>query len=72
MLRLFDPVMTQQALELRVEFIVVADALEIVLLRHPFDSENDERHAQRTVRQDGLADFLSWPNGFAVRHEALP
>src|SRR5690349_1699434 len=63
--------MAQQALELRIEFIVVADALEIVLLRRPFDSENDERHAQRTVRQDGLTKLRSWANGFTVRHEAL-
>src|SRR6187551_3552851 len=42
-----------------------------MLLRCPFDSENDKRYSQRTVRQNGLADVLSWADGFAVRHEAL-
>ena len=63
--------MAQQALELRIELVIVADALEIVLLRRPFDSENDERHAQRTVRQHRPPDFLRWANGFAIRDEAL-
>ena len=70
MLRFFNPVMTQQALELRVEIFVVANAFEIVLLRHPLDSEDDKRDAQWTVGQDGLSDFLGRPDRFAVRYEA--
>lgn len=70
-MRLFYPVMTQQAFELRIEFTIVADTLEIVPLRRPFDSENDQRHSQRTMGQNGLADFLGWANRFAIRHEVL-
>src|SRR5215216_5959549 len=49
MLRFLDPMMTQQALELRVEIFVVANAFEIVLLRHPLDSQDYECHTQRAV-----------------------
>ena len=60
---------SEQALELRVEFFVVANTLEIMLLRHPLDSENHERHAKRAVGQHGLSDFLSRTDRFAVRYE---
>src|SRR5687768_5322580 len=62
--------MTQQALELRIEISVVANAFEIVLLRHPLDSQDDECHTKRTVREDSLSDFFCRSNRFAVSHEA--
>src|SRR5690349_17753483 len=64
------PVMAQQALELRVEVFVVSNAVERMRLCHPLDPQDDERHAQRAVGQNGLSDFLRRPDGFAVRHEA--
>src|SRR6185437_605382 len=62
--------MTQQALELRVEIFVVANAFDIMLLRHPLDPEDDERNAERAMGQNSFSDFLRRPNRFAVRHKA--
>ena len=56
MLRLLHPVVAQQALELRVEVLVVADALDVVPLRHPLDLQDHERHGERVVRQHRARD----------------
>ncbi len=39
-LSFFEPVISEQAFKLRVEPLVVADALDIMPLRHPFDMQN--------------------------------
>src|SRR5678815_4637480 len=62
--------MTQQALELQVENCIVANAFEIVLLRHPLDPQDNECHTERSVGQDGLPDVLGRSNRFAERHKA--
>ncbi|MCG3161789.1 MAG: hypothetical protein JMDDDDMK_03003 [Acidobacteria bacterium] len=48
--------MFEQALELRVERLVVFDAVQVMALRHPLDVQNRQRHGQRIVRQHGLSD----------------
>src|SRR5215468_12434041 len=48
--------MLEQALELRVESPVVLHAFGVMLLRHPFDVQDDQGHGQRVVRENGLGD----------------
>jgi hypothetical protein len=45
-LRFLEPVVVKQALEQRIESSLGLDALDVVLLRHPLDVENDQRDTE--------------------------
>ena len=60
MLHFFNPVMFEQALELRIEILVVFDALEVMTLDHPLDVKRRDRHGQWIVSQDRGCDRLRW------------
>ena len=51
MLRLFQPVVLEQALELRVEVLIIPDALDVVPQSDPLDVENRNPDPQRAVRK---------------------
>ncbi|HEX5875456.1 MAG TPA: hypothetical protein VFY60_12480 [Pyrinomonadaceae bacterium] len=42
-LHLFDPVVLEQALELRIEVLIIFDAVDVVALDHPFDVQRRNR-----------------------------
>ena len=50
--------------------LVVADALEVVPLGHPFDLQDQQRHRQRMVRQHSPPDLLGRTDHGAGRAEA--
>ena len=50
--------MLEQALELRVQFLIVLHTFLVMALCHPFDVQNRQRHRQRIVRQNRLGDRL--------------
>jgi len=54
-LRLFHPVMLEQAFELRVELPVVSNAIDVMALRHPLDVQNRDGYGQRVMSQHALA-----------------
>src|SRR5262245_54049191 len=51
MLRLFQPVMLQQACKLWIQILVVLDALDVMSQGHPLDVENRKRYSQSAVRE---------------------
>src|SRR4051812_49424644 len=57
--------MAQQALELRIERLVVLHAVEEMTLRHPFDMQDEQRHRERVVRQHFAADRVGRPDHVA-------
>src|SRR5262245_13947538 len=52
----------QQALELRIEVLVVANALDVVTLDHPLDVQRGYGHAQCIVLEYLGCDRLRWAN----------
>src|SRR5215475_4856255 len=58
MLRFFQPMMFEQACELRIQILVVLDALDIVPQGHPLDVENRKRHSQSAMREHKLCHVL--------------
>src|SRR4029453_6880135 len=52
-LRLLHPVVLEQALELRIELLVLLRALEPVPLRHPLDVQDRQGHRERRVAEHG-------------------
>src|SRR5688572_10017690 len=69
-LRFVDPVMLEQTLEERVDVAVVLDAAEVVLLRHPFDHQDDEADRERIVAEDLVTDCLGWSDHWNFDREA--
>ena len=69
-LRLLHPVMAHQALEQRIDVAVVADRAEIMLLRHPLDHQDDQRHRERIVAEHLGADRLGRADHLALDREA--
>ena len=65
MLCLFHPVVFEQALELRIEFLIVFDAFEVMSLHHPLDMKRRDRHREWIVDQNGGCDRLGWSNDIA-------
>src|SRR5688572_15706678 len=70
-LRLFEPVMLEQALELRVEILVIFNALDVVSQGDPFDVQNRYADAQRAVRQHVTRNLLGRADEVARAAEAL-
>src|SRR4051794_2769462 len=62
--------MAQQALELRIERLVVLHAVEEMTLRHPLDVQDEQRHRERMMRQNRAADRVGRSNHAACRAEA--
>src|SRR5262245_6686743 len=50
MLRLFQPMVLEQTLELRIKALIIHDALDVVPQSQPLDMENRDPDAQWTVR----------------------
>src|SRR3954466_7861481 len=48
--------MAQQALELRIERLVILHAVEEMTLRHPFDMQDEQRDRERVIGQHLAAD----------------
>src|SRR5262244_3425708 len=71
MLRLFQPVMLQQACKLRIQILVVLDALDIVSQGHPLDVENRKRHSQRAMREHKLCHVVRRADEFTLAAETL-
>src|SRR5262249_34771548 len=71
MLRLFQPVMLQQACKLRIQILIVLDALDIVSQGHPLDVENRKRHSQSTIRDHKLCSVLRRADEFTLTAETL-
>src|SRR6185369_7665283 len=67
----FDPVMFQEALELRVEGLIVPDALNVMALDHPLDVQRRQRHAQRIVLEYLGRDRFGWTNYETVSAETV-
>ena len=67
---LLHPVMAQQALELRIERLVVLHAVEEMTLRHPFDMQDEQRHRERMMRQHLAADRVGRTDHVACGAEA--
>ena len=70
MLRLLHPVVAEQALELRIEILVVLDAVEVVRLRHPLEVQGQQRDAEPAVREHDLRDLGRGADHAARRVEA--
>ena len=66
MLHFLDPVMFEQTLELRIELLIVFDAIEIVTLHPSLDVQRGNRHAQRIVGQYRCGN-LRWSNGLRAK-----
>src|SRR5579863_1539954 len=62
MLGLLDPVIPEQALELRVELVVVSHAVNIVRLGHPLEAQDSHCDGEWAVAQYRLADLVCRAN----------
>src|SRR5262249_38415991 len=71
MLRFFQPVMLEQACELRIQILVVLDALDIVPQGHPLDVENRKRYSQSAVREHKPCHVIRRANELTLAAEAL-
>ena len=60
----------QKTLELWIKILIVFDAVDVVVLHHPFDMQSS-RAAEFVVRQYRFCNFLGWPNNRALRAEAI-
>src|SRR6185369_992199 len=69
-LRFFLPMVEHQALEERVEVLVVADRAQVMLLGHPLDHQDHERDRERVVRQDLGPDVFGRADDLALDREA--
>ena len=54
--------MSEQALELRIEVLVVGNTVKIVSLRHPFDVQDRDGYSQRIVCEHGGRDSFRRAN----------
>src|SRR5690349_15279846 len=63
--------MFQQALELRVELLIVFHTVREMPLHHPFDMQRRDCNAERIVRQNRSRNRRRWPNNFTMRAEAV-
>src|SRR5215510_3555478 len=63
--------MLEQALELRIEVLIVLHGLDPVTLRHPLDVVRRQRHRERLVAEHRLRDRLGRSDLLARRAEAL-
>src|SRR5690349_5209062 len=70
-LHFFNPVMFEQALELRIEFLIVSDAFEEVPLHHPLDVKRRYRYRERIVYQYCGRDRLGWTNDVTERAKSV-
>ena len=70
-LRLLHPVMLQEALEQGIEVGVVPDAVDIMVLGHPLDHQDDQRDRERIVAKHLGGDRLGRADHGAGRAEAL-
>ena len=68
-LRFFHPVVLEQALELRIQLLVVGHAVEVVPLSHPLDVQNHQRNRQRMLRENRLRNGFRRTDDFAVAAE---
>src|SRR5689334_7863772 len=71
MLYFFNPVMFEQTLKLRIEFLIVFDAFEVVTLHHPLDMKRRDRNREWIVNQDCGRDRFGWPNDVAERPKSV-
>src|SRR5262252_5664017 len=71
MLHFFQPVMLEQALELRIKILIVLDAVHVVALDHPLDMKSRQSDAQRIVLQNFLGDCCRRSNHRAPGAKAL-
>ena len=69
MLRFFHPVVPEQALELRIQLLVIGHAVEVVPLSHPLDVQNHQRNRQRMLRENRLRNGFRRSDDFAVAAE---
>src|SRR5205085_12375102 len=54
----FEPVVFQQARELRIEFLIVLHTVDEVPLHHPLDVQRRQRNAERIVRENRAGNRL--------------
>src|SRR5215471_13491740 len=71
MLRFFQPMMFEQACELRIQILVVLHALDIVSQGHPLDVENRKRHSQSAMREHKLCHVHRRADEFTLTAETL-
>src|SRR5262245_24623297 len=64
-------VMAQPSLELRIEALVITNAVEVMPLCHPFDVQYDQNHPERMVGENGPGDLLRRSDGVASRCKPL-
>ena len=69
MLRLFQPVVLEQALELMVEILIVPDAFDVMPERDPLDMQDRNPDSQRTVGQDKSVDIFCRTDKVALAAE---
>src|SRR6266545_385192 len=68
-LNFFNPVMLEQALKLRIEILIVSDAVNVVALHHPLDVQRGQRHCQRIMSKYCARDCFGWTNDRTPRSE---
>src|SRR5262245_21909485 len=71
MLRFLKPVMLEQAGKLRIQILVVLDALDIVPQGPPLDVENRQCNSQRAVREHKLCHIIRRADKFTVAAETV-
>src|SRR5262245_45676565 len=54
--------MSQQALELGIEILIVLDAIKVVTLRHPFNLQNGKSYRQRIMLEHFFSNCFRWSN----------
>src|SRR5262249_3770832 len=70
-LHFFNPVMFEQALELRIEFLIVSDAFQVMTLHHPFDVKRRDRDREWIMGQDRGCNRFGWTNYVTERAKAV-
>src|SRR5262249_49499745 len=68
-LRFFHPVVLEQALELRIQLLVVVHAVQVMPLSHPLDVQNHKRNRQRMLRENRMCNSFGRTDDFAVAAE---
>jgi hypothetical protein len=70
-LRFLEPVVVEQAFEQRIERGLGLDALDVVLLRHPLDVEDDQRDTELRVLENRVRDVARGTDHLTGRVEAF-
>lgn len=70
MLRLFQPMVLQQALELSIQALIILDRFDVVRLDEPLDMQCQQRHREWAVGEYLCCDRLRRSNHFAALAEA--